>query len=180
MGTPFEGSDTARWTDRFVKLAQLTPDFNVNKTLLDALKQDSHVLKTLGEDFPKWLRDRKGPVGQPIHVMCFYEELSTVGIGQVVPRESASIPGHPSSSMNDNHVGICKFDNFEDPKYKNILHTLRGWVDEIKAAAKSEEPKGVGLNTSERFAGRLMTALEVRCPGPYEGWAQLRRRANRP
>ena len=58
IGTPFEGSNAAKWTNVFDKLLRLFPVGNMNRNLLDHLKSNSHDLKSLGEEFPKWLVDR--------------------------------------------------------------------------------------------------------------------------
>ena len=127
----------AKWANFLERLLKLV-NVNVNKTLLDHLQTDSHDLKALGEEFPKWLNNRK------VHVMCFYEEYPTKLCGFIVPRTSAEIAGHDAVSLPGNHADMCKFDNFEDPKYKTVLNTLRTWVDEIKAANSAKDPKPVG------------------------------------
>ncbi|KAL8913113.1 MAG: hypothetical protein Q9171_002007 [Xanthocarpia ochracea] len=147
MGTPFEGSDTAKWSNLFKRLSQLLPIGEVNKNLLDYLRTDSHELKILGEDFPKWLNNRQTPGERRVQVICFFEELSTHGIGHIVPRESAQIAGHESLSLPDNHVGICKFDNFQDPKYKIVLSYLMKWVVEIREGSRVQNPQTVNIST---------------------------------
>ena len=131
MATPFGGSDTTKWTDFFQRLSHLSHIGSFNKALLDHLKTDSHELKTLGEEFPKWLNNRSKPKGKEVRVICFFEEFATK-IGHVVPRESATIPGREELSLSSDHIGICKFDNFEDPKYKLVVGYLKRWIEEIK------------------------------------------------
>ena len=147
MGTPFEGSDTTKWSNLFKRLSQLLPIGEVNKNLLDYLRPDSHELKILGEDFPKWLNNRQTPGERRVQVICFFEELPTPGIGHIVPRESAQIAGHESLSLPDNHVGICKFDNFQDPKYKIVLSYLMKWVVEIREGSRVQSPQTVSFST---------------------------------
>ncbi|KAL8642926.1 MAG: hypothetical protein Q9226_008450, partial [Calogaya cf. arnoldii] len=73
MGTPFEGSKTAGWASLFERLSSLT---HIG-ILLDHLRSDSHDLKTLGEEFPKWLNSRQSPEKNRVRVMCFFEELAS-------------------------------------------------------------------------------------------------------
>lgn len=138
MGTPFEGSDTARWTGFFQRLSSLFPVVTINNTLLDHLKKDSHELKVLGEEFPKYLKNRSGSGRGRAHVACFFEEQPTTKLGLIVTRDSAQIAGHDSILVPGDHVGICKFVNFEDPKYKTVLNILKQWLEEIRAARKAE------------------------------------------
>lgn len=139
MGTPFGGSDTTEWASFFERLLQVLPVGKFNKTLLEHLKKDSHQLKILGEEFPQWLNNRRHAEERKVRVMCFFEEFPVPGVGHVVTRESARIAGYEAVSLPGDHRGICKFDNFQDPKYKTVLNTLRTWVDEIKAESKSKE-----------------------------------------
>ena len=139
MGTPFEGSDSAKWSGLFERLARLSPLCQINKELLNHLQTDSHDLKILGEEFPKWLNNRQSPAERKVRVMCFFEERPTRSLGHIVPRASAQIAGYEAVSLPDDHVGMCKFDNFEDPKYKTVLNTLKKWVEEIRAGRKGQE-----------------------------------------
>ena len=116
----------------------------MNRNLLDHLKSNSHDLKSLGEEFPKWLVDRQNGAGRRVRVMCFFEELPTPPVGLIVSRESAQIAGFDYVSLPADHVGMCKFENFEDPKYKTVLYTLRKWVEEIKTMDESGQTKTVG------------------------------------
>ena len=142
MGTPFEGSNTAKWTGLFEKLVELIPMAKTNKTLLDHLQTDSHDLRALGEEFPEWLANRERPGKGRIRVICFFEEFATK-LGHIVSRESAQIGGNRLFSLPADHTGICKFDNFEDPKYKTVLSVLQSWVDEIKATSSAVKPEVV-------------------------------------
>ncbi|KAL8982254.1 MAG: hypothetical protein Q9205_003183 [Flavoplaca limonia] len=143
MGTPFEGSKAAAWADMFRRLS-----------------------KTLGEEFPKWLNSRRSPKKKRVRVMCFFEEKASQPGGHIVPRESAEIPGEDSRSLPDDHVGICKFENDKDPKYKMVLDKLSGWVDEIKLASNAEKHKAVDFNPQASFSmgknyGGIQTGQDV-------------------
>lgn len=180
MGTPFEGSDTTRWTGFFGRLSSLFPVVTINKTLLDHLKKDSHDLKILGEDFPSYLKNRSGSGGRPVHVACFFEERPTSALGHIVPRDSAGIVGHESILLPDNHVGICKFDNFEDPKYKVVLGILKKWVEEIRKAERGEDVEVGNLKLALPVVGRLTMCQETDyCTGQHYHGEQLWRGTSR-
>ena len=154
MGTPFEGSGTTKWVDFFEKFAKIIPATNINKMLTDHLKPDSHDLKALTEEFPEWLTSLERQARGGIQVMCFFEEFPSRPGGQIVPRESAKLSGHHVVSISADHTGICKFDNFKDPKYKAVVHHLQKWVDEIKAANTAAKPKTVGFRLDLSFCRR--------------------------
>ena len=63
--------------------------------------------------------------------------------GRIVSPESAQIGNEKVITLSADHKGICKFDNFEDPKYKTVLATLRRWVDEIKRTSSEPKPEAV-------------------------------------
>lgn len=88
-----------------------------------------------------WLSSRRRD-GE-VHLVSFHEELPTAGAGHVVPRESARIDGYKSVPLHDNHTGICKFDNFKDPKYVVVLSILQEWMEKIKIAGQDDVPKAV-------------------------------------
>ena len=147
FGTPFGGSDTTKWASFFERVSHLSHIGKWNKSLLEHLKTDSHELKTLGEDFPKWLNNPVGSRKKPVHVTCFYEDYPNKILGKhIVPADSARLPGHRDLSLPGDHASMCKFDNFEDPKHKIVSTVLKGWVDEIRAANKADPPPTVGLS----------------------------------
>ncbi|KAL8840534.1 MAG: hypothetical protein Q9170_001287 [Blastenia crenularia] len=139
LGTPFEGSATAGWTSFFEKLSGLSHIGKVNKSLLDHLQKDSHELKILGEEFPKWLMSRQHAEGKNVRVICFFEELPTQVLGYIVPRDSARIAGFDCVSLPSDHSEMCKFDNFKDPKYIIVLSTLSKWVEDLKVGSEDKE-----------------------------------------
>ncbi|KAL8840784.1 MAG: hypothetical protein Q9176_003630 [Flavoplaca citrina] len=116
--------------------------------------------------FPKWLNSRRSPEKKRVQVMCFFEEKASQPGGHIVPRKSAEIPGEDSRSLPDDHVGICKFENDKDPKYKMVLDKLSGWVDEIKLASNAEKDKAVDFNPQASFSmgknyGGIQTGQDV-------------------
>ena len=117
---------------------------SVDKQLIEHLNKDSHNLKKLGEELPQWLNNRQAPADKQVRVVCFFEALPMKVAGHeeyVVPKESATLPGHEAISLLADHVGMCKFDNFEDPKYKDVISVLKRWVAEIKALSEDISSK---------------------------------------
>ncbi|KAL8693885.1 MAG: hypothetical protein Q9224_003668 [Gallowayella concinna] len=166
MGTPFEGSKTAGWASLFERLSGLTHIGKINQTLLDHLQSDSHDLKTLGEDFPKWLNSRRSAGKKRVRVVCFFEELPSQLAGHIVPRASAELPGEDTLSLHGDHVGICKFENDKDPKYRIVLDKLSKWVEEIKMASSAGKPEAIGFNPQASFTmgknyGGIQTGQDV-------------------
>ena len=147
LGTPFEGSNKAKWAGLLAHMAKFFPKAGVTETLLDHLKSDSSELEVLGKEFKGWLASRQTPEERQVHIACFCEELPTMtaiaDAGRIVSPESAQIGNEKVIPLSADHQGICKFDNFEDPKYKTVLATLRRWVDEIKRTSSEPKPEAV-------------------------------------
>ncbi|KAL8791896.1 MAG: hypothetical protein Q9195_005472 [Heterodermia aff. obscurata] len=163
MGTPFEGSDTAKWASLFATMSKILPTAHINEELLEHLRPDSHDLKALGQAFPEWLMNHKGSAKPNIRVICFFEEFPTKQLGHVVTRESAQCDGCKTISLPADHKGMCKFDNFQDPKYKTVLAVLREWVADIKAASPTAQPKQPPRRTSIKMGnsyGGTMTGQD--------------------
>ena len=138
LGTPFGGSDTAKWTAVFERLSRLIYSSSVNKNLLDHLRTDSHELKLLIERFSKWLDAQQKPGGKRIHIVWFYEEQASK-YGHIVPHDSARLQPYREISLPADHQGICKFDNLQDTKNIEVRNFLMQCIDDIKAADKDEE-----------------------------------------
>lgn len=77
LGTPFAGSNLAKWGDLVRKI------FNVvcktDQTTLKTLKENSHDLKELGTAFPEVVRKRNS-TAKKVRIIFFYETLPTHNI----------------------------------------------------------------------------------------------------
>jgi hypothetical protein len=81
LGTPHHGSDLASWAAVCAKFAKKFGDTNVE--IVNALKPHSEVLRDTQDEFGQLLESRKNE-GRKIQITCFYEELATSVVGQVV------------------------------------------------------------------------------------------------
>jgi hypothetical protein len=77
LGTPFAGSNLAKWGDLVRAI------FNVvrktDQTTLKTLKENSHDLKELGIAFPETIRKRNN-TAKKVGIVFFYETLPTHGV----------------------------------------------------------------------------------------------------
>ncbi|PGH23622.1 hypothetical protein AJ80_02403 [Polytolypa hystricis UAMH7299] len=105
IGTPHAGSDLAVWAARLARWFG-----SKNRVPFNAA----------------------GSIHKPIQITCFYEELPLVGIGEVVPKHSAIVPGYISIGIHKNHLEMTKFDDPNDPGFVNISRELRRWVRGLK------------------------------------------------
>ncbi|KAL8889203.1 MAG: hypothetical protein Q9192_006055 [Flavoplaca navasiana] len=142
LGTPFQGSDIAKWTDFGRKITDLFGD--TNKVLLDDLKQGSYQLKAFSEKFPEWLRGREGAEATKVEIVCFTEEFVTGHLGKIVTDESAHIKGYKVLTLHANHQDMCKFSDKDDENYKAVMKVLLRWVKDLKEQ-QLKKPKEVRL-----------------------------------
>jgi len=89
------------------------------------------MLAQLQQDFFSMLEDRRRNEGKWIEIFSFYEELSYVGIGDIVPRQSAILPEYPNAAIHQNHSDMTKFSGATDPGYVRVKGQLWLWVDAI-------------------------------------------------
>lgn len=83
LGTPFEGSDKAKWADTGLRFLMLSKD--TNDDIPTDSRENFNTLSDVGEAFPGLLR-RRGESEEPrsnIEVTCFCEEKRTKIVGLV-------------------------------------------------------------------------------------------------
>ncbi|KAI4647199.1 uncharacterized protein J4E79_010350 [Alternaria viburni] len=119
MGTPHLGSRKADWAAPLTRLSSLLR--KTNRDIVAVLEPASEMLSTLQQEFHTLLEDRRRNEGKWIEIFCFYEELSYVGIGDIVPRQSAILPEYPNDSIHQNHSDMTKFSGATDPGYIRYL-----------------------------------------------------------
>ncbi|KAL4878662.1 hypothetical protein BJY04DRAFT_195344 [Aspergillus karnatakaensis] len=127
LGTPHSGSALAPWAEQLARSVGLVKQ--TNSQILEVLKQDSEVLARIQNSFHAFTRSVQG---RDIKITTFYEELPLPGIGVVVPLASAILHGHPFIGIHDNHMGMTKFANKDDPGFIAVAGELRRWVGRIK------------------------------------------------
>lgn len=145
FGTPFLGSSEASW-------AALVQDFfrvfrghtETNKENIKALKEGSKQLVSINHNFAKFLMERASSAA-PVGLVCFFEELSirvqgrrVPGIGQIVPKESAVIVGVDPIGIEDDHLGMCKFEDDERRGYRRASEALIAWIKELSEQSKED------------------------------------------
>ncbi|MCJ1270442.1 Serine active site containing protein 1 [Lobaria immixta] len=81
LGTPFEGSDKAKWAETGLRFFLLFKD--TNDAIPTDLREDSNKLSDVGEAFPDLLRRRRESEEprSKIEVTCFCEERRTKILG---------------------------------------------------------------------------------------------------
>ncbi|KAF0329485.1 hypothetical protein GQ607_003434 [Colletotrichum asianum] len=117
LGTPHHGSALAVWADRFSRSVGILKQTNPN--IVDLLRPDSEVLAEIQDSFHTMLQQID------IEITCFFEELPLVGIGLVVPQDSAIIPGKGCLGIHGNHRSMAKFTGPDDPGFVDVRGELR-------------------------------------------------------
>ncbi|KAL8870709.1 MAG: hypothetical protein Q9174_003308 [Haloplaca sp. 1 TL-2023] len=147
LGTPHRGSNEAKWAEVGRKIYALMGD--TNNTLLKEMSQGSGRLVKIGHDFPFWLRQQSEQARQKVSVVCFFEALDTKAIGgRVVTKEEATLEGgYETIEIEENHEGMCKCKDRNDPVYKVIIGVLRIWVKNLEEIIMRESSQA-GQNIS--------------------------------
>lgn len=125
MGTPHRGSWMADWAG--IPASALGIFKSTNKSLLDILKTDDQLLKSIQERFWSMVRGLRESTRQ-FEVTCFFEELPLLVIGEKVVNEaSATLEGYSSMSIHANHSNMVKFATTEDNGFKRLVGELVRW-----------------------------------------------------
>ncbi|RYO93786.1 hypothetical protein DL763_004271 [Monosporascus cannonballus] len=131
LGTPYHGAGLARWAELLFRSIGVIK--RTNTEIVEVLKRESEVLARIQESFHTMVMARSWEGLQPIEISCFYEELPLPGVGQVVPQESAILPGYIPIGIRSNHIDMTKFSTIEDPGFLAVRGELRRWIREIRA-----------------------------------------------
>jgi hypothetical protein len=116
-----------------------------NPQILTVLESASEVLARVQDEFHTMVRARNQERLQEIQISCFFEELPLPVIGvvsysthsngyfantqiQVVPKDSAILPGYIPIGIHSNHMGMTRFDDKDDAGFKAITRELRRWI----------------------------------------------------
>jgi len=159
LGTPHHGSDLARWAEKLA--AAVSNIKRTNRRIVEVLKRDSEVLARVQHSFHTMIRSRAQDNLPPIDITCFFEELPLPGVGmvcrtyllakvvltwrQIVPRESAVLPGYVAIGIRNHHRDMTKFDGPEDHSFIALSGELSRWIgapiaarDEVAAEVTME------------------------------------------
>ncbi|KAJ5253144.1 hypothetical protein N7489_003554 [Penicillium chrysogenum] len=126
LGTPHHGAGLAKWAEvvsRSIGLLKQT-----NSKIVDVLKHDSEVLARIQDGFHAIVKEHSTAETPPIEVTCFYEELPVLGVGLIVPQDSAILPGYIPIGIHSNHMDMTKFISSEDPGFVAVCGELRRWI----------------------------------------------------
>ncbi|KAL2056045.1 hypothetical protein ABVK25_003687 [Lepraria finkii] len=129
MGTPHCGSGLAEWAVVGSKFLQYFR--RVNQGTLEILQQKSEVMGRIRQDFHTMLRGRDRNKEKEIAIICFYEELPVRAIGEIVPKDSATLDRYTSIGIHANHIDMSKFMSDQDPDYRNVLSELQRFIESI-------------------------------------------------
>ncbi|KAH7012605.1 uncharacterized protein B0I36DRAFT_52432 [Microdochium trichocladiopsis] len=137
LGTPHHGSGLARWAELLSRSKGIIKQTNTE--IVAVLRRDSEVLARIQDGFHTMVQSR-GKEGQPIEISCFFEELPLPGVGQVVPQDSAILPGYIPIAIHTDHMDMTKFASTDDPGFVAICGELRRWT---KAAVVVTPPQAL-------------------------------------
>ncbi|KAF8854611.1 hypothetical protein BDZ45DRAFT_596807 [Acephala macrosclerotiorum] len=131
LGTPHSGTILATVSGRLAQL--INPVTRTNLRIVNVLRRDSEVLARIQNEFHTLLRSHMDEGCHPIEITCFYEELPLPGIGVVVPKHSAILPGYPAISIHKDHREMVRFTGKDDPGFISVSGELQRRVNEIKS-----------------------------------------------
>ena len=80
MGTPHSGAAIAKWAELYAKSIGLFKQ--TTSKMLEVLTIESEVLERIQTDFHTLIRELNH-AGNPIQLICFYEEKGLPGVGTV-------------------------------------------------------------------------------------------------
>ena len=73
---------------------------------------------------------------------------------QVVPLESAIIPGYIPIGIRSNHMDMTKFEHGDDPGFTAVAGELRRWVKELSASSDTGMPGVAAVMQQPRMEQR--------------------------
>ncbi|KAI9667847.1 MAG: hypothetical protein M1821_000666 [Bathelium mastoideum] len=107
LGTPHHGSDYAAWVTFASNMTKWIK--GSNKNIVAVLQPDSEVLANIQKGFDRLLSIRSD-AGNKIRVVCFYEELPVVGLGD----------------------DMTKFESSQDPGYEAVEGEIFKWIESVR------------------------------------------------
>ncbi|KAG9229223.1 Alpha/Beta hydrolase protein, partial [Amylocarpus encephaloides] len=134
LGTPHCGASAANWATVLGSIVNVVKTTNTG--LLNVLKPDSQVLARIQGDFHSMLRMSSAQGVTQLKITCFFEELPVRGVGEIVPKHSAILPGYNSIPIHANHMDMTKFPDDEDEGYLAVSTEIMRWVRAIQRGPK--------------------------------------------
>ncbi|KAH8891083.1 hypothetical protein GQ53DRAFT_842009 [Thozetella sp. PMI_491] len=138
LGTPHSGSILACLSQLVAQA--VSPGVGTNISTLEVLRRDSEVLARIKDGFHSMLRSQSLQGHRLLSITCFYEELATAGIGEVVPKHSAILPGYPALGIHSDHRGLARFATEDDPGFKIVVGELQRVANAARTATLAPGP----------------------------------------
>ncbi|KAI1260078.1 Alpha/Beta hydrolase protein [Xylariaceae sp. FL1019] len=154
LGTPHLGSSLAAVASKLAKLAGTTA--RTNTKVLNVLRKDSEVLSRIQSDFYSLLRSQQSARQTPWDITCCYEELPINGIGEIVTKESAILPGYPAIGIHQDHREMVRFATPHDPGYVSVVGELQRWVKKLQFPASREGDNLLDKRDAEDGFGKVV------------------------
>ncbi|KAI9736938.1 MAG: hypothetical protein M1835_003291 [Candelina submexicana] len=84
-------------------------------------------------------RQRSGK--KPIKIFCFFDEITVIGVGEIVPKHSAILSAYGNCGIHANHMDMTKFSSANDAGYRAVSGQLWLWVNEIEEELQQNKEK---------------------------------------
>ncbi|PMD43794.1 hypothetical protein L207DRAFT_456064 [Hyaloscypha variabilis F] len=126
LGTPHQGSNLTIWAEILAISIGILKQ--TNSEIIQVLKTESEVLARVQDSFHTMIIARAASGHEAIQITCFYEELPLPGLGMVMPKHSAIIPGYIPVRIRSNHMDMTKFKDADDFGFTVITRELRRWI----------------------------------------------------
>lgn len=161
LGTPFAGSDKARWGGIGVGLANLL-GLKTKDTDIEDLKEGSAKLTEINRNFKNLIKERdRNHELRKLEVVCYFEEHPTyvarkhlgsmVSIGKIVDKDSAGDIQADMLSIADNHSDMCKFGAEYLAGYQSVSGQLVQWIKALDRKIDKDGKNKVSLCPSRRI-----------------------------
>jgi WD40 repeat protein len=130
LATPHRGADLAKTLSRF-----LTYGTRGNRPFVNDLRQQSALISSLNDEFPRYAHD--------LQLFSYFETLPMDFLGFkktfIVDRESAVLdyPNERVGHLHANHRGVCKYTSTDDPNYQTIRNAIAANLEELRSQSMS-------------------------------------------
>ncbi|KAK4241609.1 hypothetical protein C8A03DRAFT_40961 [Achaetomium macrosporum] len=131
LGTPHHGAGLARWAELLSRCIGVIKQTNTE--IVAVLRRECEVLARIQDSFHTMVMGRSTDGLGRINITCFFEKLPLPGVGQVVPQDSAILPGYIPIGIHGNHMDMTKFVSTDDPGFIAVCGELRRWIKDIGA-----------------------------------------------
>ena len=85
-----------------------------------------------------------------MEIYCFFEEKDVIGVGIIVPEQSAVLSQYPNQSIAANHMDMTKFSGRNDEGYQKVLSRVHDYVESINSTPATEMSRERSLIGSGR------------------------------